>query len=47
MLVGGEGIRSRVRRQFLPDAKEVNAPGIGIGGKLASPTTQNPGFPNS
>ena len=34
VLVGADGFGSRVRQQLLPRAREIEAPGIGIGGKL-------------
>jgi len=34
VLVGADGVNSRVRRQFLPNAKVVDTRGFGIGGKL-------------
>src|SRR5579862_120485 len=34
VLIGADGAGSRVRQQLLPNAREIEAPGIGIGGKL-------------
>lgn len=34
VLVGADGIGSRVRRQRLPDARRIDIPAVGVGGKL-------------
>jgi 2-polyprenyl-6-methoxyphenol hydroxylase-like FAD-dependent oxidoreductase len=34
VLVGADGVTSRLRRQFLPQARDVDTQGVGIGGKL-------------
>lgn len=35
VLVGADGVRSRVRQQLLPAARLIDLPAIGVGGKLA------------
>lgn len=41
ILIGADGAGSRVRHQLLPAAQEIEAPGIGIGGKLyLTPATE-------
>jgi hypothetical protein len=34
LLVGADAVRSRVRGQFLPAAREVETPAVGVGGKI-------------
>jgi 2-polyprenyl-6-methoxyphenol hydroxylase-like FAD-dependent oxidoreductase len=34
VLVGADGARSRVRQQLLPEARRIDVPAIGVGGKL-------------
>lgn len=42
IVIGADGAGSRVRKQMLPQAREIEAPGLGIGGKLIlSPATES------